>query len=425
MNKVSRDNFLRSLLFGLLALVGISGWGEVVVSAEFYFSSGCNSCIRFLEREVPRINNEHGIVVDITEYDLLDPVAFERLHKRLDDLGIPLIDVPVFALGSIALQGDKEIKSELPILASQIASRTSRGIATGDAVKELADLFYASKSYSQFSSDIVVDINSCTDSQSEGFDIKKAIEEIEAGVTETPPKIGGEILAAPVIFAGLLDGINPCAFTTLIFLLAALALAGRSRREILMLGLFFTLSVFVTYFLIGLGFFQAVRAASVFPVIGRIIRWVLFAVLVVFAVLSIYDWRKIRAGKPSEILLQLPMVLKQKIHASIRTYARSTALAGSAIAMGFFVSVFELACTGQVYFPTLTYLARVEGGTRSYLFLGLYNVGFIAPLLVVFGLSYAGVSSQRITRIFQTHLGTVKLGTAALFVGLAVLTVMI
>ena len=68
-----------------------------------------------------------------------------------------------------------------------------------------------------------------------------------------------------VAAAGLLDGVNPCAFTTLIFLLASLALAGRGRREVLAIGAFFSLAVFLTYLAIGLGFFAALRAAAVVP----------------------------------------------------------------------------------------------------------------------------------------------------------------
>ena len=90
--------------------------------------------------------------------------------------------------------------------------------------------------------------------------------------------------------------------------------------------------------------------------------------------------------------------------------------------MGFFVSVFELACTGQIYFPTIAYLVKSDGGARNYLFLVLYNVGFIVPLLAVFALTYTGVSSKRITVFFRRRMGVVKLATAMLFAGLAALT---
>ena len=83
----------------------------------------------------------------------------------------------------------------------------------------------------------------------------------------------------PVFLAGLLDGINPCAFTTLIFLISYLRLLGRRGREVLKIGFSFTLAVFVSYFLIGLGFFQALRLADSFSLVSRIIRFGMIGLL--------------------------------------------------------------------------------------------------------------------------------------------------
>jgi spore maturation protein SpmA len=45
----------------------------------------------------------------------------------------------------------------------------------------------------------------------------------------------------------------------------------------------------------------------------------------------------------------------------------------------------------------------------------LYNVLFVVPLMVVFAVTYFGIKSERLTAVFQTHAGAVKLVTAALF----------
>jgi cytochrome c biogenesis protein CcdA len=87
------------------------------------------------------------------------------------------------------------------------------------------------------------------------------------------------------------------------------------------------------------------------------------------------------------------------------------------------VSLFELACTGQVYFPVIVHLVRTERQVSSFAYLLLYNLGFIVPLLVVFGLTYFGVQSAKITAFFQRSMGGVKIALAGLFVVLAVLTV--
>ncbi len=143
-----------------------------------------------------------------------------------------------------------------------------------------------------------------------------------------------------------------------------------------------------------------------------------------FALLSVYDYAKIRTGKSSEMLLQLPNSFKLRIHSSIRSRAKTIALAGSSLAMGFLVSIFEFACTGQVYLPLLAYLARSQKRTDALGLLLAYNLCFIAPLLVVFAASYFGVSSKRITSLFQSHMGKVKIALALAFAALAALTIL-
>jgi cytochrome c biogenesis protein CcdA len=138
--------------------------------------------------------------------------------------------------------------------------------------------------------------------------------------------------------------------------------------------------------------------------------------------MSVYDYALIRTGRSREILLQLPERFKQRIHRDIRERTRAAGLAASSLALGFLVSVFELACTGQVYFPTLVYLVRVRPGAGSFLLLLLYNLGFILPLAVVFSLAWWGVASQRLASFARRSLAGVKLTLAALFLGLAVLT---
>ena len=154
---------------------------------------------------------------------------------------------------------------------------------------------------------------------------------------------------------------------------------------------------------------------------SQVIRWLLVAVLLVFAALSARDAVLASRGRASDMALQLPGFLKRRIHASIRTRVRSTALAASALGLGVVVSVFEFACTGQVYLPTLAYLARL-GDARALPLLAVYNLGFVAPLAAVFAASWAGVTSRGLTAFFQRHLAAVKAALSVFFAALAVLT---
>jgi thiol-disulfide isomerase/thioredoxin len=63
-----------------------------------------------------------------------------------------------------------------------------------------------------------------------------------------------------VFAAGLIDGINPCAFTVIILFISFLTLQGYNKRQILAIGWSFILAVFITYVLIGLGLFNLARS---------------------------------------------------------------------------------------------------------------------------------------------------------------------
>lgn len=221
--------------------------------------------------------------------------------------------------------------------------------------------------------------------------------------------------------AGLLDGVNPCAFTTIIFFVSYLALVGRKGQEILLVGAAFTLAVFLTYLALGLGLAEVVHQISSFALIGRVIYSVTAIICLVLAVMSLVDYIKIRQGKLKEITLQLPQTLKQRIHQTIRTRSRMQGYVGAAFGAGVLASIFELACTGQVYLPTIVFVAGVtELRLTALVYLVLYNLMFIVPLLAVFLVTYLGTSSRQLTSIFQANAGAVKLLTATLFGALGI-----
>ncbi len=354
------------------------------IEIDYYYSPGCRSCLAFLKNEIPKLEREINVRLHVNERDILDPDIYKQYLTRLNVLGIKERAFPALIVGTTVLQGEKEIKEKV---------KNAVLILVSGARETAEQKGSSSKSLSKSPS-----------FEKDALSVEK-------------------IAVFPVFAAGLLDGINPCAFTTLIFLLASLAVAGRTRREILLIGMGFSLSVFITYYLIGIGVFRFLRIATVFPIIANAIRWILVTVLVVFALLSLYDFYLIKMGRAKEMVLQLPSLFKRQIHRSIKTHVRSATLISSSILLGVLVSLFELACTGQVYLPTIVYLIRVKGDLTGYLFLLLYNLGFIIPLIVVFVLTYSGVSSKRITVYFQRSMGAVKLSFFFLFVILAVLTV--
>jgi glutaredoxin len=222
-----------------------------------------------------------------------------------------------------------------------------------------------------------------------------------------------------VIAAGFVDGINPCAFATIIFFMSYLALVGRKGRELIYVGVAFTTAVFLTYFLVGLGVFQFIQSLSVFSFFSQILYILIAALAFVLGVLSLYDFIKARRGEIKEIVLQLPRFLKQRIHKTIREKTRTERFVVAAFFAGGVVSLLELACTGQVYLPTLCFVVGVpELRTNALFYLALYNVMFILPLATIFGLTYFGTTSASLANAMQSHVALIKLLTSILFFGL-------
>lgn len=227
-----------------------------------------------------------------------------------------------------------------------------------------------------------------------------------------------------VIMAGLLDGINPCAFATIIFFLSYLRIARRSPREILLVGGAFITAVFLAYFLVGLGLSHVIAKLQAFAWVRVWLNRALGLVALLLAWLSLRDgWRALR-GDLSEMTLQLPEFLKTRIRGVIREQSRSTHFIIAAFMSGVIISFLELACTGQVYLPTIIYMLR-QGSMSALGSLVAYNLAFVLPLVIIFLLAYGGMTNEAMIRFQKKHTALVCFATAALFLALWVVLLLV
>lgn len=225
--------------------------------------------------------------------------------------------------------------------------------------------------------------------------------------------------AVTVAIAGLVDGLNPCAFATIIFLISYLTLYGGSRKDVLLSGIAFTAGVFITYLLAGLGALTFIRSLAIMETLGRIIYIVTGLLCLGLGVLSLYDYIQFRRGRPETMVLRLPRLLQRQVHSTIRERQRGLATVPGAMITGSLVSLLELTCTGQVYLPTIMFVLSVpELQTQALSYLVMYNVMFIVPLVAIFLLAYFGTTSQQLGRFLQTRGGIIKLVTAIIFFAL-------
>ena len=213
----------------------------------------------------------------------------------------------------------------------------------------------------------------------------------------------------PLIGAGLLDGINPCAFATLIFFISVLTLSGRSRGALLAIGLSYTLGVFLSYFAVGAGFLSLGRLIPTRSMLAEIMELLLMIFLAVMAGLSFRDYLLARKGRLSELALRLSPAAHRRVHGLIRGVKGSPVIGAAAFLLGAGVSLLELGCTGQVYLPAIGYILKVEGRAGGFFYLLIYNSAFVLPLVLILGIAVWGGGSERLGLWLKGHVAVVRL----------------
>jgi thiol-disulfide isomerase/thioredoxin len=232
-----------------------------------------------------------------------------------------------------------------------------------------------------------------------------------------------------ILLAGLMEGMNPCALATLVFFISYLTMVGRKRKEIFWGGLVFSGTGFITHLLIGIGILGFIQHLSFLPLFSKIVYFITFLFALLLGILSLYDYIQLKKGRPSKMKLQVPNFLKKKIHHMIRVRSdvleakkESTSIRFllSAVVIGFLVTLFQSTCTSQVYLPTILFVTNIPSLRGSaVLYLILYNLIYILPLLVIFGIVYWGVTSEQLSFFLQRRASTIKLLTSVFFFTLA------
>lgn len=337
----------------------------------YFYQIGCQKCSR-ASSDLQYVKSQHPQLV-IDEFNIYDnPALAEWLAKRA---GRQDVYSPALFIGGDALIGETEITPQAIVaLANKYAS-------TG-----------AGRTWAEYQG--------------------------------TPSSLAEQFRALgplTVVFAGLVDGLNPCAFATLVFLISYLTFAGRKGREVLAVGGAFTFGVFTAYFGVGLGFYKVLDLLGSF--LTTLSRWVYALTAVLCAILAIYsffDFLKARRGKLTDMTLRLPSFLRRRVNAVVRTGAQARAFVVAAFVTGVLISLIELACTGQIYLPTIIFVASIpELRVQAISYLLLYNVVFVLPLLVVFVLAYFGTTSHQLGAFLERNTAQVKLGAVILFATLA------
>ncbi len=184
-------------------------------------------------------------------------------------------------------------------------------------------------------------------------------------------------------FIALIDGFNPCNIFVLTVLLGLLVSVSDSRKRIFAIGFTFIAVVFLTYFL-----FMAAWL-NIFKYIGFItpLRIAIGTLAIVAGLINCKELLFFRKGITLMIQERHKASLMNKIEKMKEVIKKSSMplLVLSSIALAAFASLVELPCTAG--FPII-YTGILSGNTIAhnliyYLYLLLYNVMYVIPLIVI------------------------------------------
>lgn len=224
-----------------------------------------------------------------------------------------------------------------------------------------------------------------------------------------------------VCFAGLIDGVNPCAFAVLVFFISFLTIAKKKQEEILLVGFSFMIGVFLIYFLIGAGAFSFLSQFTHYKVFLRVLNILVGLVAIILGFFSFSDFLKAKKGNIKQIKLQLPKSIKTKINSTIIKKMNLSNYIFGAFLVGVIVSILEFSCTGQVYLPTIVFvLNQLDFKKIGYFYLFLYNLFFIFPLFIILLLSYLGTNSRKLSQFTSKNLPTIKLLLSLFFFSIGI-----
>ncbi len=233
-------------------------------------------------------------------------------------------------------------------------------------------------------------------------------------------------LPGVILLAGV-DSINPCALAVLLLmLLGILTYNPNEKKNMLLAGISFVVSIFFMYFLYGLvivKFFQAIHSLSLLQI------W-LYKALGIFAViLGILNIKDFFYYKPGGFMTEMPLSWRPKAKKIISGITSPK----GAFGIGMFVTLFLLPCTMGPYFIAGGLLSNsLQDISRIIPWLLLYNFIFIVPMLLIVFLVWRGFKEIKdiqkwkelhirkvhlVAGIIMIILGIIMLGGQILFKG--------
>lgn len=213
-----------------------------------------------------------------------------------------------------------------------------------------------------------------------------------------------------VASTGFLDGIHPCAIAILIFFIAFLLTLHKKFKNILALGFVYIIVIFLTYLAIGVGLLSGIMLFGQHHFFAILGSWL----LIFLGVLNLRDYffPKLKLG------LKFPTISHKRIKGMLQKATLPTIIVAA-----FLVGLCSVPCSGGIYAAITALLASQTTFFTGLLYLLLYNLMFVTPLIILLIISANPYTLVKLGNWQQKHKKTQKIvmGLFMIIIGAAIL----
>ena len=338
-----------------------------------YYNRACADCLQYIEETVVPLLRGAGYTDLVYKDYVNEPENRTELLARSDALGVPPAlqsHLTVFVGDRLILQGHIPEGVVADLLAAP-ADGFERMLVYQDKMSGATD--YTAWAFR---------------GEPQTYPIDTPIGEYLAYLEEhgehlapaAPVEIKDERALLPLVLTtGFLDGLNPCAFAVLLFFIAFLFTIRRTSASIWAMGLIYVAAIYLAYFLIGLGLMQAVLFTSDHHLMARIGSWLVIGL----GLINLKDY----FFPHLPLHLRIPTIA----HGTIQDWLKRATFPAAAVG-GFLVGLCTFPCSGGIYVAIVGLLAARATYLQGVGYLGIYNLAFVLPLLIIL----AGVGNRRV-----------------------------
>jgi glutaredoxin len=225
-------------------------------------------------------------------------------------------------------------------------------------------------------------------------------------------------LSLPVltIILGAIDSLNPCSFFVLLFLLSIL-LYTKSRKKMILIGGIFIFFSGLIYFLM----MSAILNVLTVVAFETIIALVAGIIAIIFGILNIKDFFYYKKGPTASISKEKKGKLFRQMRKIIKITSIPSLIAATVI-LAISANSVELLCSFNlpvIYTQALDTYSM--GMASNYLYLILYNIIYIIPLLIILGIMVITLGRWKLSE-FQGRILKLFAGTMILSLGIILIT---